>query len=47
MATDVLNREAYDELLQILCLEEDLKRARPILKKKKEELLKILNNGGA
>ncbi len=35
MATDVSNREAYDELLQVLSMEEDLeyieKRARPIL----------------
>ena len=50
MATDILNREAYDELLRVLSLEEDLeyieKTARPILKRKKEELLKILDNGG-
>ncbi len=48
---ETANKEAYDELLQVLSMEEDLeyieKRARPILKRKKEELLKILDNGGA
>jgi hypothetical protein len=46
MKAEVPSEKAYEELQRILCLEQDLafieEKAKFILKKKKEEILKVL-----